>query len=150
MSKLIHLGVLTISLVVGFCCPTEALACRGPIPSFEENVGKAAVIFEGVITKVSEVKPQSGAHFGHREFTFKTSRWWKGQPQSVVVVRSMDSSCGFRGDVGSRWIVLASGDPLSTWVLGGNIWLQFSDGRPTGNSADRIVKEFGPGNALER
>src|SRR6478735_3167560 len=112
--RLILIGVVAFTNSV-IAAPREC-----PTPTLEDDFNKSAAVFVGRAIAQSVTKTPQGST---TETTFEIERVWKGQLQKAVRIQTCGGSIGdvsfncsesFTFGEGSRYVVFASGEPLTT------------------------------------
>ncbi len=104
------LALVAVGLIVftGVVNPTPAAACSCLGISTRRAVDQAEAVFLGTVTRVDQTR--SG---GERaaELRFDVSRVYKGTVYSdqVITTPADSAGCGLTPDVGSTWVIFASG-----------------------------------------
>lgn len=125
-----------IALALLWSGNTVTQACSGIYPeTVQEAYHRADSVFLGKVLTISEKREDPKYSFGYYEATLSAKKWWKGEPRSQVTVRFDTSTCGAFLQKGQEGIFFASGKPLFTSALSGNV-LDGSPGKITPIDAD--------------
>lgn len=125
-------AISILALAIGLSVSSKVVACSCDLPpvhqSLKQQVTKArnssSAVFSGVVLKIDE------AAYSVR-VTFKVDEYWKRQlsTQVIVVTGRGGGDCGYRFEVGQRYLVYAYGSDVTS--LGTNICQRtapYSDG----------------------
>lgn len=141
-ARSLGLGVLGVLLETA----TRAFACSPTPVTFEELVHRADAIFNGIVVDASARRPTEGAPGFHEvDVTFDVLTWWRGYERRTATVRTGTDTCGLALGLtkGTRWVILARGDPLRTNAVSGSQRIDETQ------ALDKVIRLLGVGREPE-
>jgi hypothetical protein len=106
-------GLVILLLIAGEKTLNMAAACDcAPPPAAREALKQASAV---VLAKVIKIEDDPVTR--NWKVTLQAERWWKGQGQTVTVFTiKSGAACGYRFDVGVRYLLYATSDGQRLYV----------------------------------